>query len=151
MGPYKDKYINVEELIELVGKAKTEKRSVTIHTEVNIQGFYRIESHNMSLEGRVVKKSYDGKRLIVGTDPTSHADDTEYEVNININIEDPRTYKIKKVRTTSQMNKFKMENEIIDIYTLESLSRNYHGYPTYMINFYIQTMESKIANDKRRI
>ena len=44
-----------------------------------------------------------------------------------------------------------MENEIIDIYTLESSSRNYQGFPTHKIYFYIQTMESKIANDKRRI
>ena len=148
---YGDKIVKVEELIELVGKAISENRSVTILTELSIQGFYRLESHDMNLEGRVVKKSYDGKWLMVGTDPTSHADDTYYEVSININIENPGTYKIKKVRTTSQMNKFKMENEIIDIYTLESSSRNYQGFPTHKIYFYIQTMESKIANDKRRI
>lgn len=137
----------IQLLVNKINNAKQEGRNITIYTEVSLEGFYRLEQHNLSLKEMIIEIR-NKERLFIGRNPRDYVCYGGYDLNINIDITDDRTYSLEDKGEATYMNNFSSENEKIERIILKSSSKTRTGIPNYVIHFYIQTIDSKIENEK---
>ena len=83
----------IQLLVNKINNAKQEGRNITIYTEVSLEGFYRLEQHNLSLKEMIIEIR-NKERLFIGRNPRDYVCYGGYDLNINIDITDDRTYNL---------------------------------------------------------